>query len=283
MLTRLLDRLRSKETSVLGKRELDALLADPERFAAFVYTPLDEAMTELHRRRMDPRYERRVLRLLKGDVPEPLRNRPRAVIFRQVFTPNYEIRRFVSIVDSVALRPLFFDHHDDKFVANNEWKYHLGNLCFYEGRNPDGSMRKQYRKIIDFNAYDGMRIPEVRTLWGQPLMKFHQALFAARFPEHVDDVYSASSWLAKHKSAQDYYPAFLLLFIRHGILFENFMLDQKEFAFTRDIFMPAFLSAWRKTGQKPLIVNLEPTDIEGDQFWMCHPHEDKAFAESLMV
>jgi len=251
--------------------ETAALLDDPERFAELIYTPLDVALTELHRRRMISKLERRVSKLLKDDIPEPLRNRPRGVIFRQVFTPNYEIRRFVSIIESVPLRPLFFDHHDDKFVANNEWKYHLGNLCFYQGRNPNGSMRQEYKKIIDFNAYDGHHIPDVKTLWGESLIKFHYHLFAARFPEQVDNLYSASPWLKKHVSAQDYYPAFLLLFIRNGILFENFMLDKKEFVFTRDIFLPAFLKTWKITGHKPLIVNLEPTDIEGDQFWMCHP------------
>jgi len=72
--------------------------------------------------------------------------------------------------------------------------------------------------------------------------------------------------------ADKYYTPFTALFIKDAILFENFMLDSKEISFTKDIFLSAFIEVYRKTGCKPLIVALEPTDIEGDEFWPCHPN-----------
>ena len=53
------------------------------------------------------------------------------------------------------------------------------------------------------------------------------------------------------------------------------MLDVKELSFTKEVFLPAFIEVIRITGVKPLIVALSPTDIEGDNFWMCHPHESE--------
>ncbi len=37
------------------------------------------------------------------------------------------------------------------------------------------------------------------------------------------------------------------------------------------VFLPAFMEILKETGQKPLIVPLSPTDIEGDQFWSYYP------------
>jgi hypothetical protein len=73
---------------------------------------------------------------------------------------------------------------------------------------------------------------------------------------------------------KEYYKAFLTLCIRNGILFENFILtNEEERRFTKDVFLPIFSEVTERIGMKPLIVALEPTDIEGDKFWMCHPPE----------
>ncbi len=48
--------------------------------------------------------------------------------------------------------------------------------------------------------------------------------------------------------------------------------NKNELLFIKNIFLPAFLKIYRETTYKPLIVALEPTEIEGDRFWLCHPH-----------
>jgi hypothetical protein len=46
--------------------------------------------------------------------------------------------------------------------------------------------------------------------------------------------------------------------------------------------LPAFIHVYEETGLKPLIVALEPTDTEDDEYWISYPHEEKSFiAEKL--
>ena len=93
--------------------------------------------------------------------------------------------------------------------------------------------------------------------------------------------FDASNWFLKSGgNAKEYYKNFLTLFVSHGILLENFMLDVKELTFTENIFLPAFMQVLRETGKKPLIIALEPTEIESNIFWMCHPQDTKRFVES---
>jgi hypothetical protein len=60
------------------------------------------------------------------------------------------------------------------------------------------------------------------------------------------------------------------------------MINEKESFFTREIFLPAFIHVYEETGLKPLIVALEPTDTEDDEYWISYLHEEKSFiAEKL--
>jgi hypothetical protein len=59
----------------------------------------------------------------------------------------------------------------------------------------------------------------------------------------------------------------------HGILFENFMLDDDEIEFTKKIVVPAFETIEKIFGVKPLIVALNPTEIEGSDFWNSYPYQ----------
>jgi hypothetical protein len=252
-------------------------MSDRKLFDETIYTSLPEALTELDRRRGNIEIEKKVKVLLKNDNPEPFNSGPKAVIFRQLSTPNYEIRRFFSIVNAIeALEPLFWEYHHDKFTSNNEWKHSLGKLFFYHGKGKKDGSKIEAVKIIDFNSSNGKKIKDVQTLWGQSLIDFHHQFFNETFRTGIDSFFDATEWFHRQGgTAAKYYEPFLSLFIRHGILFENFMLDAKEADFTEKVFLPAFISVWKKTGYKPIIVSLEPTDIEGDQFWMCHPGEHK--------
>ncbi len=255
----------------------DSLVADRKLFNAFVYTPLDQAIDELDRRSTDPRLEKYIEDALPFAIPEVLKNKKAAILFRQLATPNYEVRRFLSIIDVVGdLEPFFWEYHADKFTSNNSMKYALGKMGFYSGKGKKGGTKMKYEKVLDFISADGQKISEVKTLWGQPLTEFHRELFEKSYrsiePERFIDV---SEWVSSlGGAAKDYYKILLLFFVRHAILFENFMLEEAtERSFTKDVFLPAFLEVERITGYKPLIVALEPTDIEGDDFWESHPAE----------
>jgi len=262
--------------------DIDVLVADRQAFNSFVYTPLNEAMEELKRRREDKKLGETISELLHGDIPSILEGPSiKAVLFRQLVTPNYEVRRFFHLVEGLnGLEPLFWEYYEDKFTSNNEWKHSLGKMKFFVrvGKKKEG--RTEHVTIVDFAKYDGKKISQVKTLWGQSLVRFHHEFFENVYQPWSDFFFDSSEWFWRNGvSADKYYTPFFRLFVRDAILFENFMLDVKELSFTKDIFLPAFIQVFRETGHKPLVVALEPTEIEEDVFWLCHPSKSKSFVE----
>ncbi len=250
------------------KAKVEELMSHRESFNAFVYTPMEEAIQLLKERWHDKQIK------IPIPIPEIFEAGFKAVLARQIVTPNYEVIRFLSIADGFEMEPVIFEYKDDKFVTENEWKYHLGKLHFYFGFGRNGGVKLKHAKIINFNECNGKKLSDIKTVWGQALIDFHHEMFLSRFPKLEGSLYDASHWYKMNGGcAKEYYKMFFYLFIKHGILFENFLLDAEEEEFSRHIFLPALIETRERTGVKPLIVALEPTDIEGDVFWMCHPPE----------
>jgi hypothetical protein len=252
---------------------IETLVNNREKFDDFVYFgSMEEAMAELERRRNDKELQKKVEEYLQDvGIPEPFKNEPRLVLFRQVATPNIEVSRFLIIADGVGMKPLFLEYFDDKFTSNNEWKLYLGKLAFYEGVGKKGGAKINYKTIIDFNKFNGKRICEVTTLWGDKLSDFHRSLFNINY-NHIEseNFFEASDWFKScGGSAEKYYKKLLALFILNNILIENFMLDEDEFIFTKNTFLPAFKFVTDFFGLKPIIVTLAPTKIESEEFWLC--------------
>ena len=266
------------------EKEIEALVLDKKAFSDFIYTPLDEAIVELQSRQSDVEIKAYINKFLAAGVPEVFSRKRCMVLFRQIATPNYEVRRFVSIVDALGseFKTLFFEYLEDKFTDNNEWKYSLCKMSFFSGKGKKGGSKIERINIIDFNTFKGKKFSEITTYWGQKLGDFHRELTRQVYSHFENDsFYDASGWFAKSGgSAKEYYTHFLRLFLQNGILFENFMINEKELSFTKEVFLPAFMKILKDTGKKPLIVALEPTDIEGDEFWMCHPHTSVEYVKS---
>lgn len=252
---------------------IDELVNNREKFDNYVYfSTMEEAMAELERRRNDKDLQTKVAEYFKDvGIPEPFKHEPRLTLFRQVATPNIEVSRFLIIADGVEMKPLFLEYYDDKFTSNNEWKLYLGKLAFYEGVGKKGGNKIGYKTIIDFNKFNGKLIRDVETLWGENLVNFHKSLFSVNYT-HIDDniFFDGSAWFAKcGGNAGDYYKYFLALMIEKGILLENFMLSDSEHFFTKQIFLPAFNFIYTNFGIKPIIVALNPTQLEAEEFWLC--------------
>lgn len=255
-----------------GHDDIDALIADRKKFAEFLYTSMDEALAELKKRSKDRELDKKVIEFLRGDIPKPLLEGAKLVLARHLVTPNFEITRFINIANAVDIEPLFFEYHDDKLIYKNPWKYHLGKLKFFQGAGKGGGMKTESREIINFDTWHGKKISTVKTLWGQSLVDFHHQVFLKRHPGLEKSLFDGSSWYdANGVEPKEFYKRFLALFIKNGILFENFLLDYKEIDFTRKIILPAFFDVMLEFNLKPLIVALEPTEIEGNDFWLFHP------------
>ena len=255
------------------------LMSDRDAFSKFVYTPVTEAVKVLNERKNNKNLADYI------NLPNFISGEPKAVIFRQLITPNYEVLRFISAVDALGMTPLFFEYLNDKFTSNNDWKYFLGRLCFHKGINSKGERIIEYLTILDFAKHDGKRISDILLLSGKKLVDFHHNIFLRKFPQFAHNIFDGSDWLLSDgRDAKSYYKKFLKFFLKNGVLFENFMLDDREKDFNEKVFLPAFIDVYKETGHKPIIVALEPTEIEGDDFWMSHPFgEKRAYLDELNI
>jgi hypothetical protein len=255
------------------EKVVQELLSDPIKFREFVYTPLESAIKELRNRTQssDITTHESLRTHFNGEL--------RAVLFRHIATPNYEIRRFLSLMDGLeGLRPLILEYTEDKFTNANEWKHSLGKIPFFKGFDSKDNMKFEAVSVIDFNQSNGKPISEVKTLWGQSLVSFHHELFARIYPNLDENIKDLSEWIHKNgQSAKNYYKQFLKIFIRQGVLFDSFLTEGEEQEFTKNIILPCLIEIEEETGYKPLIVSLEPTETEKSKFWLCHPYEDKSF------
>jgi hypothetical protein len=269
--------MRNQPKKVLNV-DIDHLLSSRKDFDDFVYTPIEEAVIELKRRWEDSSIP------FPDFVPEAMKNNPRALLYVCLITPNYQIRRYVELSKKFGLDPLIFEQKKDKFTSNNEWKHSLGKLRLFLGKDKHNKSRIEFLSAVDFNHANGKSVSSVETISGQSLVDFHHDLFFKEFPQLTEkNIFDASDWLIEHgNNPKGYYCSFLSLLIKNGIQFENFMINEKESFFTREIFLPAFIHVYEETGLKPLIVALEPTDTEDDEYWISYPHEEKSFiAEKL--
>jgi hypothetical protein len=259
--------------------DYNKIMADRKLFNKTVYTPMSEALRLLDERRKDPELMAKIEKLLNGDIPEILKNKKCGVLFRQIATPNKENKYFIDITTENGLRPIFFEYFDDKFTSNNEYKHSLGQLRISSSVNKNGNYLVEKINIMDFNKNNGKKFKEIKTFWGEPLVDFHKKLFGINdYSIKNIDFYEASNWFKENGGkAIDYYTNFFLLFTCFGILFENFLISKdSESNFTKKVVLPSLEKVLNITGIKPLIVPLEPLDLEEYNFWYNHLQKVKS-------
>lgn len=278
MIQLLLEKIQKKLNRKIFTKipSIDYLSSNKEAFDAFVYTPLAEALLEIERRKENKELASYTQKKAGNDLEKKFDKDRHLVLHRQLVTPNYEVLRFMSIADALEIEPIFFEYHQDKFVTENEWKYALTRLGFYFGIGKRGGEKTESLNVINFNDWNGKKISDIKTLWGQSLIDFHHEFFKKRYPDLDHTFLDGSQWYLKYGGeAKSYYKPFLSLFLKKSILLENFLTNTKEISFTKQVFLPAFIEILKETGSKPLIVALEPTKIESEKFWMLYPSSMK--------
>jgi hypothetical protein len=259
----------------------ETVMPDRNIFNEIVYTPLSEALKLLEERQKDPILIAKIEKLLNGDIPDILKKNKCAIFARQIATPNNESRRFISIAKENNLHPVFFEYHDDKFTPNNNmFKHSLAQICLQKKLDCNGNDYSKKITIVDFNEYSGKKIKNIKTLWSEPLISFHRKLFESHGQLEKDfSFYDGSDWYKRNGGiAINYYTNFLILFVCFGILFENFEITKNgEGDFTKNILLPSLEKVINLVGIKPIIVPLEPIDLEADSFWLHHLPNVKEF------
>lgn len=268
-----------------GQSIFETIASDQKHFNDYAYTPWKEALDELERRQKDPELQEKVRKLLPHGLPAGMDGKKNIVLFRHIATPNYEISRFLLAADALAdeVNPLVLEYTKDKFTNRNDAKFALAKLGFHKGRSKNKELILENKVIVDINDSNFKPIDSINTHWGQNFVDFHHELFNTTYPSFSHLPVDISDWLHKHgEAAKDYYKAFLSLFVRDGILFENFLVHGKEHEFTKDIVLRAMLEIEQETGKKVLIVPLEPTSMDDDRFWVTYPHPLKEVVDEKM-
>jgi hypothetical protein len=236
-----------------------------------MYCSTEHAREELRKRRTDLKLRREVETWL-GAVPEFLRGEPRAVLARQVATPNFEFCRFVEAAQRTGLKPVCPEYRADKFSSRNPDKVALAKMTFHHGKGRKNGDRNITHRVINFYDWDGKPLNRIETLWGEPLLAFHHRLLFSRFPgvEIADN----TDWLQRMGGKPSlFWPRLFALFLCHGLLFDNFHPEGHETTFTRDIIRPALADVEARFGCSPLIVPLVPLETEREPFWSWYPNQ----------
>lgn len=235
-----------------------------------VYTPISLAIRTLHERQSDLALKKKVDDFfLEHGVPKPLLDDLRSVVSRCIATPNFEMKYFLELSDTVGLKPLILEY-PGKFVNVNPDKYHLAKMYFVASQNRHLVIEK--KNIIDFNITEGKYFSEINTLTGESIIDFHHRLFEKVHDDDFVNIHDFSEWFDKTKNTQDmYYFVFFSLFITNGILFENyFSQDKAEYDFFCKNIIGSFNKVEEYFGVRPLIVPLLPLRNELAKEWLWY-------------
>ncbi len=244
-----------------------------DHYYSKIYTPLDEIRGEIEKRRSDPVLTKKVQDFFRENAFEAMSKGPFAVMSTSIATPNMEMERFLSFANEINLPPLILEY-PDKFVAKNLHKYHLCKLFFLKNLKTEKRISTVHTlKLVDFNKEEGRVFTDIRTNWGEKIITTHHKFLFSKHPSLVGSILDFSIWFKKSRASSDYYYLYYIsLFIRDGVLFENFLVDDKEEAqFFHDKFYPSFIRAQELFGVKPIICQLLPSESEKSSFWYSYP------------
>jgi hypothetical protein len=236
-----------------------------------IYMPLACAVRELGKRWSDATLAKQVHEYLSGDVPEPLLARPHAISTAHVASPTFVFGEFYRQTAACGLEPLMFEYLDDLFVTTNYDKAALAKMRFRT--NADGKRESWHgRHVIDLaGGEERKRLRDLHTLWGESFVECHHRLLRSKASPVLFD---GSAWYSRNGgNAADRYRSTMALFIRNGILFENFLDTPAEHEFTFGTVIPAFHEVSRHFGVRPLVVATVPHERAVDRFWWSYPGE----------
>lgn len=266
-LAAIIDRFHSVLPARKVKLDISDLLLNPH-----------DALNELRKRRENPEIKKKIEDYFEGDIPEYLAGEPILYLARHIVTPNFETIRFINLMQDLGLQVVVSQDSKGLFVSQNLIKRALCKLpVCTRVTQKDGKLNEHYQNIsvVDFNKADGKKFSELTTLWGESLIDFHTRLFSEmglRTAKTADD----AEWIDRHGRGNllEHYKQLLMLFVVHGVFFENYNLDDDhEIHFIQEVLWPACHFVEEQTGYRPLIVPIFPAAPESYDFWISYPRE----------
>lgn len=235
-----------------------------------IYTPLSVAKEEIWKRWNDKKLRKKVEKFLGGDVPECFKKSPKAVIARNIASPNKEFVRFLDLAKLASLEPQCLEFTTDKFCAANQDKYYLGKLFFFNGVGKKWGEKTKAIRVIDYDKAENKQFRKISTIWGENLVDFHHRLLECIYKDCEKIISDESNWIKRNgKTPEKFYEKFLALFICYGILFENYL--SSESSIINKVIEPNYKRVEQLFGMKPLLVKLFPIGCDYELFWQYYP------------
>lgn len=241
------------------------------------YVSISEAKKIISQRRNNPAEMKSVMEIIENELwknnqpPLPALNGevPKAYLWRNIASARYEDIEFYEIARSAGCAPYWLEYTEDKYSSRNPTKTDLLKLRLFHGLGKKGGPKIEKITLSNPCEWENRLIKDIITIQGEPLTSFHHRIRKEIFPtETAISIIDISTWLqSQGKKSVENYPAFLSLFIAHGILFEDFeapFSEQEEAAkqlekFKKTVFMPAWQKVIEITGKQPIIVRLPST------------------------
>ncbi len=235
------------------------------------FTPLEEAIFEVKRRRQDPELVKRVREYLGGDIPTHFdRSEPILYLSRHIATPNYEALRFVEIGKPYGLPMVIGQDRKGKFVSHNELKRSLGKLPVTKGVSRRQDEIVENFTVLDFTEAQGKPFHELKTKHGKDLTEFHNSFFKHIYSEEIE-IADETDWIDRNHrdDIASQYKKMLALTVLHAVMFESFP-DHEEHLVSSAV-GPAFEEVTRVLGVRPLIVEHISPELELTRDWNGYP------------
>lgn len=262
-----------KDTSevqpLFTKEQREAI--DIERLSRLIFTPIDQAVTEIKRRRTDVQLVQKVKNYLKGDIPEYFdQATPVFYLQRFIATPNYELLHVAETTKQYNLPLIVGQDFKSKFSTNNELKLPLGKLPVIKGLSNNKDEIVEYFTLIDFNTSNGKPLQNIMTKFETPLIDFHRSLLNELKLPNVSFV-EESAWIDRnHRSDifEQYKKVWALLCV-HGIMLESYV--PSDYSFFTHVVYPSFKEVAAELGITPLVVEHISPELEPNRNWNSYP------------
>ncbi len=244
------------------------------------FTPLEEAVVEIKRRREDKDLIKKVEDFFNADIPPHFNGSdPICYLARHVATPNFETLHFIELAKSTGLPIVIGQDIKDKFVTNNALKRALGKMPVQKGAARSGDEIIEHFTIIDFATAQGKQLKDIATKFDQNLVDFHTQLLKEVYPTGITLV-DESEWVDRNHRGNilEHYKKMLALLIVHGVMFEFY--EPEDYPLLHSIIKPAFEEIEERFGVKPLVSNLITPEMQNERNWNGYPSVVYPFIKS---
>ena len=248
-----------------------------------IYTPLPIAVSEINERRGNVLLEKAITSYLKDDIPTHFKGtKPVLYLSRHIATPNFETLKFIEQTKPYNdFTIIIGEDIQGKFAGVNKTKRALGKLPIVKGVNRMQDEILEHYTIINFDKADGKAFSDIMLQNNTSLVEAHHQLLQEIYPDilFIDE----SSWINRHfrNNLLDHYKHMLALMLTHGIMFETYYPNDKDFIIK--ILLPTIKFLKKHFGYKPLICKLpgENRDIPEETEMVSYPSVIYPFIERM--